>query len=177
MPQAGPPPEDLKEKPRPQPKPAAKPAAKPAPKRRNLEAELGQMLVMANLMAAPFLGPDAMDDAEILVLARAMNDQANKSPRFRKIVEGALTASGSGGLLGVVVIIGGRRLARHRVIEPIWDQRLEAMLRLQLMDLDPTDPAAMEAAAAALAASMMEQSANGQTGPESGNGTAPGATQ
>lgn len=172
---AGPPPEDLKASKAEKPKPQA-PPRKSTPKR-NLENGLAQMLVMANLMATPFLGSDAMDDAEILVLARAMNDQANKSPRFRKIVEGALTASGAGGLLGVVVIIGGRRLARHRVIEPAWDQRLEAMLRLQLMDLDPTDPAAMEAAATALAATMMEQSANGQTGPESGNGTAPGATQ
>jgi hypothetical protein len=150
---AGPPPEELREQ---KPKTATKATAKrPTAPRRNLEQELGQMLVMTNLFAAPFIGNDALDDAEILVLARGMNEQAQKSPRFRRLIEGALGATGASGLIGVVVIIAARRAARHNMIEPAWDQRLEAMLRLQLMDIDPTDPSAL-AAAAAVAAAMTE---------------------
>ncbi len=158
---------DVGDKPRPQPRPAPRPSTKA----KNLEPEIAQMLVISNLMAAPFLGNDTMDDAEIMVLARSMNEQAQKSPRFRKVVEGALTATGASGLIGVVVIITGRRLARHRVIEPSWDQKLGAMLRLQLMDLDPEDPEAMAAAAQMLAREMMETPSEPR--PESTNGATP----
>lgn len=176
---AGPPPDDLEQKPKTgaRPKTADDPLKPKTPPKRSLANDIGQALIVANIMAAPFLGSDALDDAEILALAKGMDEQAKRSPRFRRMIEGALAVSGAGGLIGVVALIAGRRLARHRAIDPAWDQRLEAMLRLQNTGVDPGNPEQMEAAAEAVAAMMaqqQEQQPQEQTPhgyPESGIGT------
>lgn len=71
---------------------------------------------------------DELDAAEIAALAAALDAQARRSPRFRKFLEGALTASAGGQLVGIVGIIAARRLARHGVIPAEADFALGMMI-------------------------------------------------
>lgn len=159
--QAGPPPDDLLE---PKPKASAKrPTSSRPTSTRSLEREIGEALVVANIFASPFLREDALDDAEIFALAKAMNEQAKKSARFRRLVEGALNVTGAGGLIGVIAMIAGRRFARHGVIPPVWDLQLGMMLRIQAGQISPEDSAAMEAAMAMMAEQTAAQAQQEQT--------------
>ncbi len=61
---------------------------------------------------------------EIDLLATSLDDQARKSPKFRKALEGALTASGSAGLISIVAMIGARRASRHGMLPAEIDREL-----------------------------------------------------
>lgn len=140
--QAGPPPDELK------PKPEAKPRPKPpAPRKKSLETEIGALLISANLMASPFTKRDMLDELEIMALAHAVDEQAQRSPRFRKMVMRAIETAGGANLFTIVLIIAGRRAARHGVIDPSWDDMLRGFLAVSKMDVDMSDP---DAAAAAM---------------------------
>jgi hypothetical protein len=87
---------------------------------KSLETQIGSALMTLNLAfwAVPPLRNDALDDAEIVALAKAIDQQARVSPRFRKYLTAALEATSGGQLMSVVVIIGARRLARHNIALP-----------------------------------------------------------
>jgi hypothetical protein len=88
------------------------------------------MLVFVNLvlLSIPPLAVDALSQDEITALARAIDQQCRQSPRFRKYVE-AMLATGSGaGLIGVVIMIGARRAARHGMLPPDMDGLLGTMI-------------------------------------------------
>jgi hypothetical protein len=87
---------------------------------KSLETQIGSALMTMNLAfwAVPPLRNDALDDAEIQALAKAIDQQARVSPRFRKYLTAALEATSGGQLMSVVVIIGARRLARHNIALP-----------------------------------------------------------
>ena len=98
---------------------------------RSLETQIGAALMTFNLplWALPPLRGDALDDAEIQALAKAIDQQARVSPRFRKYLVAALEATSGGQLLSVVLVIGARRLARHNMIlPPEADAALGSML-------------------------------------------------
>jgi len=76
------------------------------------------MLTFANFFVMS-IGPirnDALDTYEIIALAKALDQQAKTSPRFRRYLEAMLGAGAGASLLGLVVMIGARRAARHGVM-------------------------------------------------------------
>lgn len=87
---------------------------------RSLETQIGAALMTFNLAfyVIPPLRNDALDDAEIIALAKALDQQARVSPTFRKYLVAALEATSGGQLMTVGLIIGARRLARHNIILP-----------------------------------------------------------
>jgi hypothetical protein len=101
---------------------------KPLPKVVPLETQIGALLTSLNLFIA--LSPwrkDALDPAEVAALAKAIDQQAKASPRFRKYVEVAVSAGSGGQLLGVIIMIGVRRAARHGYLEESFDAMIGAM--------------------------------------------------
>lgn len=96
--------------------PKAAPSSRTSSK--SLKAEISGLLMTINLalMMIPPLSKDQMDMVEIEALADALDDQARRSPRFRKAIESALAMGSGGTLLGVVAIMGARRAARHGLI-------------------------------------------------------------
>lgn len=132
-----------------------KPKPKRAPSQRGLTNDIAALLIQANLMLAPVLRDDVMDDVEILALAKAVDDQAKKSPRFRKALMRMVEMSGGSGLFSITLIIVGRRAARHGMISPDWDAKLGAYLAFSQM----TPQAMMEQMEAAMMAAVSQQTA------------------
>jgi hypothetical protein len=102
-------------------------------RRRNLETEIGAFLVQVNMviLLVPPLRGDALDATEIMALAQGINEQAKRSPRFRRMVETALSVTGAGGLPVTIGIIATRRAARHGLVPlnlPISATDLDATL-------------------------------------------------
>lgn len=106
-------------------------SAAPRPPRpsTSLRTRVGGMLTFVNMfvMVTPIRG-DALDPIEIDALAKAIDEQCKQSPRFRKYVESMLSAGSGGQLLGVCIVIGARRAARHGVLPPDMDGYLGGML-------------------------------------------------
>jgi len=100
---------------------------------RSLESQIAATLMAFNLglMLIPPLQRDALDEIEIHALAKALDQQARTSPRFRKMIEGALAVTSGGQLMGVCVIIGARRAARHGMLPAEADSMFGAMLAAQ----------------------------------------------
>lgn len=111
--------------------PDAAPIARKPRRARSLEAQIASTLMGFNLLfwAMPPLRGDALDDPEINALAKALDAQAQSSPRFHRALKTALDASSGGQLVGVVGIIAARRMARHNfVLPPEADAQLGRML-------------------------------------------------
>lgn len=111
-------------------RPAGAKTSPQAPSRRSLETQIGGTIFIANtfVTAIPALRADALDAAEITALAKAIDLQCRTSPRFRKYVEAALSGGSGMGLLGVCVMIGARRAARHGIIEPGMDGAIGGLI-------------------------------------------------
>lgn len=146
-----------------EPKPKVKEPRKRAPSatKRSIEQDIASLLVYANLMLAPVLKSDVMDDVEILALAKAIDDQAKKSPRFRAAIDRMLTAVGGTGLIGVAIIIIARRASRHGLMSPDWDQKLGIMLAVGQMT-PAQQQAYMEEQMAAFMAAVEQEATNGE---------------
>lgn len=89
------------------------------PRARSLETQIGGLLFMVNmpLQLIPQLQRDALDQVEITALAKALDQQCQRNPRFRKYVESALKVQGASSLVSVVALIGARRVVRHDIID------------------------------------------------------------
>lgn len=129
----GPSPDTIKEIKAP-PKPVRPKPTPPKPRLKSLETDIGALIITGNLMLSPVLKGDMLDELEVTSLAHAIDDQAQRSPRFRKMVQRALETAGAASLLSVIVIIGGRRAARHGLIDTGWDDTLRAFLAVSNMD-------------------------------------------
>lgn len=94
-----------------------KPRAGSKASRRSLETEIGAMLIRLNMfvLITPF-ARDALDEHEIMALAKDINEQAQRSARFYRMVEIALNGTAGGGLPLTLGIVIGRRLARHNAL-------------------------------------------------------------
>lgn len=101
------------DKPAPGRKPAGRTTRSKAA-RPSLETQIGAMLVRLNMfmLITPF-ARDALDEFEIMALAKDINAQAMRSERFYRMVEAALNTTSGGGLPVTLAIIIGRRFARH----------------------------------------------------------------
>lgn len=120
------------------------PNAPPAQRRaRSMETQIGAALMTFNLplWAFPQTRDDALDEAEITALAKALDAQAQSSPRFRKYLKAALDATSGGQLLTVLMVIGARRMARHNFILP---PEADAGLGRMLGSVDQYVPSAPE---------------------------------
>jgi hypothetical protein len=106
------------------------PGRPPGSSSKSLKSEIASTLMSINLVLImiPPLRRDQMDMVEIEALADALDDQARKSPRFRKALEGALGVGSGAGLIGIVTIIIGRRAARHGIAPEEMDQMLGNLL-------------------------------------------------
>jgi hypothetical protein len=80
---------------------------------------------------------DALDEIEIKRLSVALDYQAQQSPRFRRVIEGFISASSGGQLVGIVIAIGARRAARHQLfgIPRVMDAKISQMLQGGAVDL------------------------------------------
>jgi hypothetical protein len=110
--------------------PKTTPRASTSKSTRSLETQIGATLVVINMMVAsvPRLNADALDATEIQALAKSIDLQCKTSPRFRKYVEAALSAGSGAGLLGVCIMIGARRAARHEIIPREFDNAFGSLL-------------------------------------------------
>lgn len=72
---------------------------------------------------------DELDELEIMHLAKSLDAQCQRSPRFKRYVETFLGAAAGGGILAIVGIIAARRVARHGIIDPSLDPKLGAILQ------------------------------------------------
>lgn len=102
----------------------------PRPSTRSLEVQIGATLTVINLMliSVPRIRDDALDGNEIQALAKAIDLQCKTSPRFKKYVEAMLSAGSGAGLLGVCLMIGARRAARHDMIPRDFDTAFGSLL-------------------------------------------------
>lgn len=96
----------------------------------SLEKEIGSFLVTLNFIAVliPPIRDDALDEQEIVALARAIDAQCQTSPTFKKYVTAALTAGSGGQLVMVLAMIGARRAARHGLVPEELDATIGNML-------------------------------------------------
>lgn len=71
---------------------------------------------------------DELDAAEIELLAKAINAQAERSPRFRKAIERMLGVGAGGQMITAIAMIGARRAARHGLAPAHLDPAIGAMI-------------------------------------------------
>lgn len=83
---------------------------------RSIEREVGAFLVLCNTPVAMFLPGDALDETEIIALAKATDDQCKRSPVFRSYVMQLLKLQSATSILAVVGMIGVRRAIRHNLV-------------------------------------------------------------
>ena len=105
---------------------------KKKPQLKSLETEIGALLSTLNFafffLPAPW-SADALDPAEIEVLAKQINLVALDNPAVYRYLEWAFKSGGSTmNLILLGAIITGRRLSRHGYIPPEWDNNLAMML-------------------------------------------------
>jgi hypothetical protein len=147
-------PEPPERAPKREPKGRAPRAAKAPTSTVRLEVRIGAFLVQTNtmLLQIPAVRADALDTAELTLLAKGIADECARHATFRKYVEAMLDVSASGGLLVTVAIIAGRRAARHNVIPagvlPFPNEALDGMLgQLAAMAADSDSTVARQARA------------------------------
>lgn len=101
---------------------------------RSLEPQIAATLMALNfaMYVIPPIANDRLDELEIRALAKAIDEQAKQSIRFRRMIEGALAVTSGGQLLGVAMIIGARRASRHGLLPPEADGQLRVMLATSL---------------------------------------------
>lgn len=106
---------------------------------RSLKPQIAATLTMLNVLPATFppTRNDALDTIEIDALATALDEQAKTSPQLRKMLEGFLSVTSGGQLIGVVAIIAARRAARHGLAPVEMDRQLGNMLAMAA-SLPPT---------------------------------------
>jgi hypothetical protein len=85
---------------------------------------------------------DELDEMEIAHLAKAIDAQCQRSPRFKRYVEMVLGVGAGGGIIAIVGIIAARRAARHGIIDRSLDPKLGMMLNGDLSALSSFVPSA-----------------------------------
>jgi hypothetical protein len=103
---------------------------------RSLEAQIGGTLALFNLVFAFAPEPwqsDAMDEQEIVALAKSLDAAAKQNATMHKYLSSVLVEGGAMvDLVLVAGVIAGRRFARHGVIDAAFDDRLAVFLALKL---------------------------------------------
>jgi hypothetical protein len=92
----------------------------------SLEAQLDGFVTLVNTLVIAFKPLYALDQIEKVALVKALDQQCQTSPRFRKYIEKFLQGAGGVNLLGVVAIIAVRRVARTGAIPLPVDSPISA---------------------------------------------------
>ena len=82
----------------------------------NLEAQLNGFVTVINTFVNAYKPLYALDPIEVAALVKALNQQCQVSPKFRKYIEKALSGFGGVNLVGVLVLIATRRVARSGIL-------------------------------------------------------------
>lgn len=107
--------------------------------RKSLVKEIEGLISLLNSVARIGAPKDALDSVEVATLAKAIDEEAKRSPRFRKALETLLAASGGTSLGMVIGIIIGRRMARHNLFGvPSFVDDIGASA-LQMMNVSPSE--------------------------------------
>lgn len=114
-----------------------RPATGAAPKRggsasyQSRRKKIGGTLTMFNmaLQMTP-LSSDRLDPLEIDALAKSLDEEARKSPTFRKYLDAALGVTGAGGLWSILGLIAIRRGARHGILPAAFDAQGAVLLQM-----------------------------------------------
>lgn len=109
--------------------------------RAQIRQALDQFVTFINTILQAVAPLDALQPKEVAVLVNALEEQADKSPRFRRGLETLLTVT-SGGSLGLIVgIIIGRRLARRQMFGRTFSPMVDAMggIVIESMDVAPSE--------------------------------------
>jgi len=99
------------------------------PRGASLEAATAASLFKLNLyfaVACKFIpgldaSKDPLDGLEITAVAGGLAEQAKANPRFAKMLEAFNGVAGSDNILLIVIIIAGRRAARHGILPAVID--------------------------------------------------------
>lgn len=123
--------------------------------RANLKKDLEGLITLANTVVVIAAPADALDPVEVEALAAALDEQAKANPRFRRMLENAISVAGGTSLITVVGIIVTRRLARHGVVPggAMIDTMLGGVIRMATMPPQQA-AAAVEATARQMAEAM-----------------------
>jgi hypothetical protein len=92
----------------------------------NLEDQINGFISLVNTVVMAFKPIMALDPIEQTALAKALNQQCQVSPKFRKYLEKALAGYGSANLFGVVAMIAVRRVARADLLPIPKDSPMKA---------------------------------------------------
>jgi hypothetical protein len=103
-------------------------------------------VTLVNMLVASFKPGMQLDQAEQILLVRAMDQQAQSSPKFRKYLEKFLAGAGSVNLVGVAVLIIARRVVRADLIPipaeaPVKGSDIDNMLGTILFGMAQGKPA------------------------------------
>ena len=92
----------------------------------SLEAQLDGFVTLVNTLVIAFKPLYALDQIEKSALVKALDQQCQTSPKFRKYIEKFLQGAGGVNLLGVALIIIGRRVARSGALPIPADSPINA---------------------------------------------------
>lgn len=98
----------------------------------SIEAQISGFVTLINLLVRAFKPDYALDQVEQTALVKALDQQCQTSPKFRKYLEKIVAGSGNVNLIGVALIIVSRRVARAGLIPipsdaPITASQLDDM--------------------------------------------------
>ena len=114
----------------------------------SLEAQLDGFVTLVNTFVLAFKPLYGLDQLEKSALVKALDQQCQTSPKFRKYIEKFLQGAGGVNLLGVVLIIVSRRVLRANLIPipdeaPIHAAELDNMAGALLFAMTTGTPAAV----------------------------------
>ena len=122
----------------------SKPVGRPKGKG-SLESQISGFVTLANMLVNGFKPGMALDQAETTLLVRAIDQQAQSSPKFRKFLEGFLKGAGGVNLFGVVLLIASRRIVRANLVplpeeSPVKSQDLDNLIGTFLFSMAQGKP-------------------------------------
>lgn len=135
-------------------------AATPAPRSASRKTKIADALadVSGIMMMLPPTRQDALSARENELLADALDKECKRSPRMAKVVDRALAAKGTAGIVGVVAIIAARRAGRHKLIPGPYGEFVDPLLGGIIHDDGtPGNPIVAAVASSDFAASILER--------------------
>lgn len=122
----------------------SKPVGRPRSKI-SLEAQLDGFVTLVNTLILAYKPLYALDPIEKAALVKALDQQCQTSPKFRKYIEKFLQGAGGVNLLGVVLIIVSRRALRANLLPmpadaPIQPRDLDNMAGAMLFAMTQGTP-------------------------------------
>jgi len=103
----------------------SKPQGRPKSKA-SLESQISSFVMLINMFVMSFKPDFALDQTESTALIKAIDQECQVNARFRKYVESLVKGVGGANLLGVVILIVGRRAVRANLLPIPSDSPINA---------------------------------------------------